>query len=171
MDIPIASEYHSCDGQAGVAKIIIGTLFEDVPQNFGIMQNGEKHKDFCGTNFVGRHLLLGLMDLVSTKSKPWSDEIVLIWWEANRSFSRVPLCWQILWDNWRASFHSDESELFLGSQSAVTFSSLERHSTVTVILHWRRWSQKTLKLSCCPSGDKWLCVQGFWEGLYSQLYG
>ena len=70
MDIPIASEYHSCDGQAGVAKIIIGTLFEDVPQNFGIMQNGEKHKDVCGTNFVGRHLLLGLMDLVSTKSKP-----------------------------------------------------------------------------------------------------
>ena len=42
MDIPIASEYHSCDDQAGVANIIIGTFFEDVPQNFGIMQNGGK---------------------------------------------------------------------------------------------------------------------------------
>ena len=37
---------------------------------------GEKHKDSCGTNFVGRHLLLGSMDPVSTKSKSWFDEII-----------------------------------------------------------------------------------------------
>ena len=37
---------------------------------------GEKRKDFCGINFVGRRLLLGSMDPASTKSKSWSDKIV-----------------------------------------------------------------------------------------------
>ena len=37
---------------------------------------GEKDRDSYGTNFVGRHLLLGSMDLPSTKTKSWSDEIM-----------------------------------------------------------------------------------------------
>ena len=76
----------------------------------------------------------------------WSglhEKQVLIWWdnmETNRSISGVPLSWQILWNDWRASFHSEESELFLDSQSAVTFSFLGRYSAVRVIPYWRRWS-------------------------------
>ena len=83
-DILIASGYRSCDGQAGVTRIIIGTLsFRTLLKTFGIMKNGEKHKDSCGTNFVGRHLLPGSTDSASTKSKSWFDEI--IWKQINLS--------------------------------------------------------------------------------------
>ena len=68
MDIPIASGYNSCDGQAGVTSIIIGTLsFRTLLKTFGI--NGGKHKDSCGINLVGRHLLQGSMDPASTEGK------------------------------------------------------------------------------------------------------
>ena len=54
MDILIASGYHSCGGQAGATRIIIGALsLRTLLKTFGIMQNGENQKSFCGTNFVG----------------------------------------------------------------------------------------------------------------------
>ena len=131
-DILIVSGYHSCDDQAGVARIIIGTLsLRTLLRTFGIMQNGEKHKDSSGTNFVGRHLLLGSMDLASTKSKSWSDKI--IWKQIDVSLGLPSV--DRFWNDWGASFHSEESELFIDSQSAVTFSLLGRYSAVRVIPH------------------------------------
>ena len=70
MGILIASEYHICDGQTGVTRIIIGTSsFRILLKTIGIMQNWGKMHKHCGTNFMGRHLLLGSMDPASTKSK------------------------------------------------------------------------------------------------------
>ena len=45
MDILFASGYQSCDGHAGVTRIIIGTLsLKTLFKTFGIMQNGGKAK-------------------------------------------------------------------------------------------------------------------------------
>ena len=68
MDILTASGYHSCDGQAGATRVIIGTLsLRTLLKTIGIMQNWGK--DPGGTNFVGRHPLLSSVGLASTKSK------------------------------------------------------------------------------------------------------
>ena len=91
---------------------------------------GEKHKDFCRTSIVARHMLLGSIDPISTKIKSW----------ANRSIMWVPLSWEILWNKLGASFHSENPDLFLDFWSAVIFSLLGRYSAVRVITHWRRWS-------------------------------
>ena len=43
MNILIASGYHSCDGEAGVARIVIGSFsLKNLLKTFGIMQNGGK---------------------------------------------------------------------------------------------------------------------------------
>ena len=60
--------------------------------------------------------------------------------DANRSFSGVPLSWQILWNSCWASFNSKESRLFIDFQSAVTFSLLWRYSAIRLVQHWRRCS-------------------------------
>ena len=55
MDILIASGYHIWDGQAGVARIIIGTLsLRNLLKTFGIMQNGGNSYRLLWNQFCGK---------------------------------------------------------------------------------------------------------------------
>ena len=86
----------------------------------------EKHKNSCRTNFVAR-----LYCLAQWTWTPRMDLISISW----QIFS-----WQILWNDWGASFHSEEPDLFLDSQLAITFSFLGRYSAVRMYPYCRRWS-------------------------------
>ena len=99
MNILTASGYHSCGGQAGVTRIIIGTLsFRTLLQPLGSCKMGEMHKDSCKTYFVGRHLLLGLMDSASTKSKSCSDEIIWQQIDLSLGFPTVDKFFEMIWE-------------------------------------------------------------------------
>ena len=86
----------------------------------------EKHKDYCGNNFVGRHLLLGSMDPASKKSKSSSDEIV---------WKKIDLS---LWFSSVDKFSEITRELVSIPRSPNYFFTPNLYSAVTVIPHWRR---------------------------------
>ena len=162
--------------QARVARIIIGNFsFQTLLKTFGVMQMGEKHKNSCGTNFIGRHLLLGSMNLASTQSKLWSDEI--IWKQIDLSLGFHSVDNSLKWLAVELASIPRIPNYFLTPQSAVTFSLLGKYSAVRVIPFWRRWSHISFvhwtsfklwvpsifmsKLPCCVPVDEWLCASRF----------
>ena len=75
-----------------------------------------------------------LEDIYCLAQWTWTPrmDLISIFWQI---FS-----WQILWNDWGASFHSEEPDLFLDSQLAITFSFLGRYSAVRMYPYCRRWS-------------------------------